>query len=87
MSTEYTVVPHPKLKREYKGRLVRTTQEMRNGWVVIPAGAVATIDNQSPKGSSLTFEKCGCCGMKARISHVGVDCIEFIELASTEITN
>lgn len=87
MTTEYTVVPHPKLKREYKGRLVRTTQEMRNGWVVIPAGAVATIDHQSPKGSSLTFEKCGCCGMKARISHVGVDCIEFIELASTEITN
>jgi hypothetical protein len=79
MSEQYYVVPHPKLKRDYKGRIVRTTRELKNGWGVIPVGAVATISNQSPKGSSLTLNACGCCGLKAIISHVSADSFEFIE--------
>lgn len=75
----YKVVPHPKLKREYKGRAVRTTREMTNGWGTIPAGSVAEIEYQSPKGSSLVFEACACCGLTATISHVPADAIEFIE--------
>lgn len=39
MSKRYAVVPHPKLKREYKGRLVRTTRVLKNGWGLIPLGA------------------------------------------------
>ncbi|EBQ4765837.1 hypothetical protein QFR45_004835, partial [Salmonella enterica] len=79
MSKRYAVVPHPKLKREYKGRLVRTTRVLKNGWGLIPLGAVATVTHQSPKGSELTFEPCDCCGLKAIISHVSMDSIEFIE--------
>ncbi len=69
MSKRYAVVPHPKLKREYKGRLVRTTRVLKTAGV-IPLGAVATVTHQSPKGSELTFEPCDCCGLKAIISHV-----------------
>lgn len=79
MRAQYTVVPHPKLKREYEGRTVRTTRELKNGWVIIPAGSVAVITIQSPKGSELTFNPCGCCGVRPIISHVGMDDIEFIE--------
>lgn len=79
MSEQYSVVPRPKLKRDYVGRIVRTTLELKNGWGVIPAGAVATINNQSPKGSGLILKACECCGMKAIIGHVGADSFEFIE--------
>lgn len=78
MSTQYSVVPHPRLKREYEGRTIRTTRELRNGWGVIPAGVVATISKQSPKGSSLVFEPCNCCGLRAVISGVHKDDIEFV---------
>nr|WHE43940.1 hypothetical protein LOCMHKOF_00057 [Providencia stuartii] len=84
MSKRYAVVPHPKLKREYKGRLVRTTRVLKNGWGLIPLGAVATVTHQSPKGSELTFEPCDCCGLKAIISHVSMDSIEFIEPITEE---
>lgn len=75
----YTVVPHPKLKRDYEGRIVRTTRETKNGWGIIPAGVVATITNQSPKGSTITLEPCFCCGLRATISGLAVGDIEFIE--------
>ncbi|EKK2842880.1 hypothetical protein ACNVEU_004106 [Salmonella enterica subsp. enterica serovar Typhimurium] len=84
MSKRYAVVPNPKLKREYKGRLVRTTRVLKNGWGLIPLGAVATVTHQSPKGSELTFEPCDCCGLKAIISHVSMDSIEFIEPITEE---
>ena len=73
------VVPHPKLKRDYRGRRVRTVREMSNGWGTIPAGALATIAEQGPKGSLLLCDACGCCGLKARISAVQPADIEFVE--------
>lgn len=79
MSEQYSVVPHPKLKREYEGRTVRTTRELKNGWGIIPSGTVAVITNQSPKGSTLTANQCSCCGARPTISRVGMDDIEFIE--------
>lgn len=78
-ATELTVVPHPKLKRDYKGKRVRTLNELENGWGIIPAGALAMINYQGPKGSSLTIDPCGCCGVKAIISGVQSSDIEFIE--------
>ncbi|MGR8903190.1 hypothetical protein ACP3UN_08885, partial [Klebsiella pneumoniae] len=57
---------------------------LKNGWGVIPLGAVATVTHQSPKGSELTFEPCDCCGLKAIISHVSMDSIEFIEPITEE---
>lgn len=32
------VVPHPKLKRDYRGRTVRTAREPTKGYVSIPDG-------------------------------------------------
>lgn len=76
------VVPHPKLKRDYKGRIVRATRDLTNGWGTIPAGSVGTISNQSPKGSSIDFPPCECCGLRAHISRVDVSGIEFVEQQS-----
>ncbi len=75
----YHIVPHPKLKRDYKGRTVRTTRELKNGWGIIPVGAIGLIDIQSPKGSSIVFETCSCCNMKPIVSGVHMDSIEFVE--------
>lgn len=75
----YRVVEHPKLKRDYNNRTIRTKRELMNGWGVVSEGAVGFIKYQSPKGSSIVFEACECCGMQARISHVSMHDIEFVE--------
>jgi hypothetical protein len=81
MATEtlYRVVPHPKLKRDYTLKKVRTLRELTNGWGTIPVGSIATITLQSPKGSTLKVEPCECCNLKAIISAIAPDDIEFIE--------
>lgn len=76
---QYSVVPHPKLKRDYKGRTVRAKRDLENAWGIIPAGTLAIIGHQSPKGSVLTAEECSCCGLKAIIAGIGMDAIEFVE--------
>ncbi|WP_338924462.1 hypothetical protein V0M98_33140 (plasmid) [Pseudomonas silesiensis] len=73
------VVPHPKLKRDYPGKYVRTLLDLRNGMGVIPAGSLALIDHQSPKGSSLLLNACSCCGFKPIINAIQANDIEFVE--------
>lgn len=75
----YRVVPHPKLKREYVGRRVRTLRPFSNGWGVIPSGSLATVRAQNNKGSELISDACPCCGLQAKISAIGVEDIEFVE--------
>ena len=78
----YGVIPHPKLKRDYKGQRVRTTTEMTNAWGTIPAGSLALIAEQTPKGSTLVIDACSCCGLKARMSAIKPDDIVFVEAAA-----
>lgn len=59
----------PKLKRDWRGRLVRTLKEMRNGWGVIPAGTVLTVD-ENRAGLRLSGESCATCGMQPTINRV-----------------
>lgn len=73
------VVPHPKLKRDYVGKRVRTLREFRNGWGIVPIGSIALIDHQSPKGSTLRITSCVCCGMQPIISAIKSVDIEFVE--------
>jgi hypothetical protein len=73
------VVPHPKLKRDFPGKRVRTLHDLKNGMGVIPAGSLALINNQSPKGSSLVVDACGHCGYKPIISAIQPADIEFLE--------
>lgn len=79
MADQFKVVPHPKLKREYVGRTVRLLRDVSNGWGVIASGAFATIEVQNNKGSTLLCAPCWCCGLKARISAIQPDDIEFVE--------
>jgi hypothetical protein len=78
------VVPHPKLKRDYPERTVRTTRPMSNGYVAIPAGSIAVITSQSSRGSTLKIKPCACCGMAAIISRIDAGDIEFIELGDPD---
>lgn len=73
------VVPHPKLKRDYPGRRVRTTAPIQSGRFIVPAGSLAVIGSQNNKGSELTFDPCPCCGIQARVTAVPADDIEFVE--------
>lgn len=77
--SNFKVVPHPKLKRDYVNRKVRTTRELSNGYGVVPIGSIATINNQSPTGSTLFFEKCSCCSVAMKMLRVCKQDIEFIE--------
>lgn len=43
-------MPHPKLKRDYKGKRVRTTKDVSNAFWQVPAWSLATVTEQSPKG-------------------------------------
>ena len=80
----YNVVPHPKLKRDYKGRMVRLTQNVANSLGKLPAGAVGFIELQSHKGSRFLSEPCSHCGFQMRVSELSVHHIEFIEPIQSE---
>lgn len=77
---EPIITKPPKLKRDYKGRTVRLLRAVSNGYFTLPAGVIATIIGQGPKGSTLACETCSCCGIKARISGIHPEDIEFIEI-------
>lgn len=79
---EWIVVKHPKLKRDYIGRQVRTKRDMRNSMVTIPKGSIAVVKWRPRTGAELTCEPCGCCGLMANISGIQDHDIEFIESAA-----
>ena len=81
---KYKVVPHPKLKRDYRGRLVRLTRDIANGLGKLPVGAVGIIETQSPKGSAFLGQPCPHCGLQMRVSRLSVDDIEFVESIQTK---
>lgn len=69
----------PRLKREWRGRHVRTKVDLRNGWGVIPAGTVMVVDEnrrtstRTPGSLALsTTQRCECCRLLASISGVRV---------------
>ena len=80
---DYQVVEAPKKVADWRGKLVRFKREMRNGYIIIPAGTIATIE--SPEiVTHFKCEPCKCCGIQARISIKGnseqkLTDIEFVE--------
>jgi hypothetical protein len=59
----------PKLKRDWIGRKVRTTVELRNGWGVIPRDTVMTVQGNR-SGLELIAEPCEHCGVRLSITRV-----------------
>lgn len=83
---DYQVVEAPKKVADWKEKLVRFKAEMRNGYVIIPAGTIATIEYAGIV-THIKCEPCKCCGVQARISIRGdkelkLRDIEFIEPVS-----
>lgn len=74
--------PGKKLIRDWLGMRVRTKEAMRNGYVEIPAGSLATVDGIGV-GLELKVDPCQCCGMKAIISRVHGSKVEPIGEAET----
>ena len=83
---DYQVVESPKKVADWRGKLVRFKREMRNGYIIIPAGTMATIESPGIV-THFECELCKCCGIRARISIKGnreqkLTDIEFIEPVS-----
>ena len=83
---DYQVVEAPKKVADWRGKLVRFKREMRNGYIIIPAGTMATIESPGIV-THFECEPCKCCGIRARISIKGnreqkLTDIEFIEPVS-----
>lgn len=73
------VISPPRLKRDYVGKRIRALKPLRNGFFIVPAGALGVIDHQSPKGSSIIFDTCPCCGIAAIMTGIHPAMFEFIE--------
>jgi len=58
-----------KTSDQLKGLKVVSRREMRNGWAVLPAGTVFTIERKG-KGLHLLSDPCPTCGIKVPISRV-----------------
>lgn len=80
--TNWQVVPHPKLKRDYVGKTVRTKRPMRNSMVTIPAGTIAAVKYRPRTGADLESKPCSCCGLSANISRVEDSDFVFVEPVS-----
>lgn len=52
------------------GKMATTTQEIKNGWGMIPAGALVKITSSNPYGMEIQTEPCACCGARMRVSNV-----------------
>lgn len=67
----------PKLMRDAIGMKVRTLREMRNGFMIIPAGTVATITS-GYRWERLEIEgqPCTCCGVRVLVSCVSKGALE-----------
>ncbi|WP_141755119.1 hypothetical protein [Burkholderia plantarii] len=70
--------PGKKLIRDWKGMRVRTLRVMRNGYVEIPAGSLATVTGIGV-GLELKIDPCPCCGMQAYIVRIHGSDVEPIE--------
>jgi hypothetical protein len=82
--TQWIIVKHPKLKRDYIGKMVRTKRDMRNQMVAIRKGTIAIVKWRPRTGAELTTDPCACCGLMANISGVQDHDIEFVERACVE---
>ncbi|MDA8298728.1 MAG: hypothetical protein M0Z57_01815 [Deltaproteobacteria bacterium] len=79
----YQVVEAPKKVADWRGKLVRFKREMRNGYIIIPAGTIATIG--SPEiVTEFECEPCKCCGIRARISIIGNREIKLLDIEFVE---
>ena len=80
---DYQVVEAPKKVADWKEKLVRFKAEMRNGYVIIPAGTIATVE--SPEiVTHFKCEPCKCCGIQARISIKGNKELKLLDIEFVE---
>ena len=61
----------------FKGRKVKTLMELKNGWMIIPAGTICTIEGKH-SGFSLRSSACVRCGVGIRIGRVQPPQVELI---------
>ncbi|MGL5955425.1 MAG: hypothetical protein ACRC0X_02280 [Brevinema sp.] len=61
------VIPYPKLKRDWIGKLVRSKVDMQNHYAHIPKGTLFEVEYASRRLELLTFH-CDCCNSRLKIT-------------------
>ncbi|WP_155646902.1 hypothetical protein [Burkholderia territorii] len=74
--------PGKKLIRDWLGMRIRTKEVMRNGYVEMAAGSIATVTGIGV-GLELKFEPCSCCGMRAFMTRIHGSAVEPIGIDDT----
>lgn len=68
--------------QDWIGRRVKSTLDLRNELVAVPAGSLGTvIDWRTGRGLRVQFDSCTCCGVSAVIASLENSCIEEIPTA------
>lgn len=72
----------PRRMADWEGRKVRTLREIVNGYMVIPAGTVATI-TRARSGVTLRGDACGHCGVAVSVSRVNPVALQLLPKGAT----
>lgn len=67
----------PKLRREWRGKQVRTKRELRNGVLIIKAGTICIV-RYTHRLADLTSTPCDCCGVAINIRRVPWEDLEYL---------
>ena len=67
----------PKLRRDWIGCTVRAKRDIRNGYMMLPAGTLFIVDSAHRK-ANLRSKRCDCCGMWMFVTQVEWDALEFL---------
>lgn len=81
LAAEWIVVPHPKLKRDYPGRDVRTTRQLDTSIASVPAGTVAKVEARPNIGTVIKTLACDSCGVSVRVARLQDKDLQFVEKA------
>lgn len=62
----------------WKGRIVRSTKELSNGWATLPKGTIFKVMGKW-NGLKILSQQCKCCGIRVHMSKVPYRDLELIE--------
>jgi len=64
--------------REFRGRKVKTTRVLTNGWCIIPLGTVCTVTGKFG-GLDFVSDPCPQCGVRVNISRVSPEDVDLVD--------
>ena len=68
----------PKLKRDWVGKRVRATREIRTGQYTVPAGRMGTVEGTYRGTFHVWFDGCKCCGVRVYVRLSSASSLEYM---------